>query len=94
MNLSELPLFGQFPRYVWRWGLRGSGNDLAEKRLKEPNESCLSGLWKAAAPSKKLLFPSKMESLHVTLQGGVGEGFCEHVRRLKSSSQMFIPKQP
>ena len=53
MNYSELPLFGGFPRQGWIWGLRGLGNDLAGHSLKKPNDSCLSGLWKAAAPSKK-----------------------------------------
>ena len=85
MNLSELPLFGHLRPKVWRWVLRGSGNDLAEHWLEKPNDSCLSGHGKAAAPRKKKLFPPKMKSLHVTLQSGVGEGFGEHIRRLKSS---------
>ena len=93
MNCSELPLSGQLPNVICRWGFRGSGNDLAEHRLKKPNNSCLSGLGKAATPWNIAIF-SKIESLHVTLQSGVGEGFCEHIRRLKSPSQMFIPKQP
>ena len=50
MNLSDLPLFGHAHCEVWRWGLRGSGNDLAEHRLKKPNDSCLSRLGMAAAP--------------------------------------------
>ena len=93
MNCSELPLADQLPHVISRWGFRGSWNDLAEHRLKKPNESCLSGLGKAAAPWNMDIF-SKIESLHVTLQSGVGEGFCEHIRRLKSPNQMFIPKQP
>ena len=64
MNLSELPRFGHLRREVRRWGLRGSGNDLADHRLKKHNDSCLPGLWKAAAPRKNncAIFPQNEES--------------------------------
>ena len=61
-NLFELPLWSQFQREVCRWVLRGSGNDLAEHRLKKPNESCLSGLGKAEAPREVVISPQNKES--------------------------------